>query len=109
LSNIRLPEFRYNRRRKHYSYIFKQSKGVYYNILLSSKANEIKKREGRIVTYNNVPLYKHPNPNKPNESQWVINRVYKDSDFNKTFDKKLNWRFHLFDKRKIKKIKKKKY
>ena len=104
-----LPEFRYNRRRKHYSYIFKRRNGKYYNLLLSSKPTETKTREGRIVEYNNIPLYKHPNPNKSEDKQWVINRVYKDINFNKTFDKKLNWQFHLFDKRKIKKIKKSKW
>ena len=107
--DIQLPEFRYNRKRKHYSYVFKRTNDVYYNLLLSSKPTEVKTREKRKVVYNNVPLTAHPNPNKPNVKQWIMPKVRKDKGFEKTFDKKLNWSFHPQDKWKIKKIKKGKW
>lgn len=108
-NDVKLPQFRYNRRRKHYSYIFKRSKGKYYNLLLSSKPTEVKTREKRTVVYNNVSLTAHPNPNKSNEKQWIVPKVRKDKDFEKTFGKQLSWSFHPQDKWKIKKIKKGKW
>ena len=75
-------EFRYNRRRKHYSYLFKD---------VGSKRKNIK-------------LYKNPNPNKDSDS-YMIPIVYLDSI--DSFDKrKLKWSFHSHDKRKVKRLKK---
>ena len=98
-------EFRYNRRRKHYSYIYKQKGDYRYNLLMSS--NEYIRRKNKIIG-RNVPLYKHPNPNKPNEKSYIMTRRYVDhkNDFGPV---KKNWFFHIFDRLKIKKIKKGKW
>ncbi|MBO5327791.1 MAG: hypothetical protein J6B04_01305 [Clostridia bacterium] len=103
-----LSEFRYNKRRKHYAYIFGKKGQLYKNILLTSKPKRKKKKKnGNYKVYKNVALYKHPNPNK-NTKQYVIDAVVKDTknSFSKT---KLNWQFHKYDKRKIKRIKKGKW
>ena len=97
-----ISEFRYNKKRKHYSYIFK-TKGTYRkNIVFSTKSVRIWK--GKIK--NNVRLFKHPNPNS-NKTLYVIPVVYAD---NATcfYPKKLEWFFDRNDKRLIKRIKRKK-
>ena len=97
-----LSEFRWNKKRQHYSYLFKQCGDLRKNILLSTKPKVIDKRKSKEA--DNVKLYKHPNPNS-NKEVYAIPRVYLDhySSFdNRTY----NWNFHNFDKRNIKKIKK---
>lgn len=104
-----ISEFRYNKRRKHYSYIFGQKGDNRKNILLTSKpVHKKKQKDGTYREYKNVKLYQHPNPNKKGITQYVIPKV--ETDHHEVFDKKLNnWKFHPFDKRNIKKIKKGKY
>lgn len=93
-------EFRYNKKRKHYAYLFKELGPKRKNIVLTSKSfrrikNRIKK---------NIKLYKHPN-SKSNKPAFVVPYVYIDDLL--SFDEKiLNWRFHPHGKRKIKRIKK---
>lgn len=92
-------EFRYNKKRKHYSYLFKD-KGLYRkNLLLTSKAN--RKRHKKIKK--NVKLHKHPNKSC-NKEAYVIPVIYVDNQ-NSFSDEKLNWNFDKNDKRKIKRIK----
>ena len=96
-------EFRFNKKRKHYAYIFKDT-GVYrQNILLSSKSvHSSRKNRGN----KNIRLYRHPNVNKSGEF-YLIPKVYndhKDSFANKVY----SWCFHKNDKRKVKRIKKQK-
>ena len=94
-----ISKFRFNKRRKHYSYSFKK-KSRTENILLTSKPI----RKEHLDIKNNVKLYKHPNPNSTKEV-YLIPIVYKDDE--SSFDsKELKWKFHPNDKRKVKRIKK---
>lgn len=104
-----IPEFRYNKRRKHYSYIFKKEGDYRKNLLLSTKPERKKKKKGKTKTIKNVSLYKHPNPNKPEEKQYIITKIYKDDKSNFSNRRLSDWQFHSYDKRKIKKIKHKKW
>ena len=95
-------EFRYNKKRKHYSYIFK-SKGFYRrNILFSTKPIRIWRRKSKY----NVKLFRHPNPNS-NKVVYVVPIVYVDN-IQCFYPKKLEWFFDKNDKRVIKRIKRKK-
>ena len=102
-------EFRYNKKRKHYSYIYGKSGDFRKNILLSSKPEQHIHKNGKLIkTISNVPLYKHPNPNS-NEQSYLMPRKYSDH-INNFGEQKKSWRFHTYDKRKVKRIKKgKKY
>ena len=93
-------EFRYNRKRKHYSYLFKDINNRRKNIILTSKPY----RKEHKKLKKNVKLFKNPNPSNDNES-YLIPIVYNDSV--DSFDlRKLKWKFHPNDKRKAKRIKK---
>ncbi len=97
------PEFRYNKRRKHYSYIYKFNGDYRQNLLLSTKPVEKINKNGKIRVIKNVKLYKHPNY-KSDKSVYVMPRRYIDHKSN--FDRSLPWAFHTFDKRQIKRLKK---
>lgn len=98
-------EFRYNKNRKHYSYLYKDKGDYRYNLLISTKQFvKVKKKKG-VKMVENIPLYKHPNPNSDTKVYLVKRRF---CDKSSSFGKKLNWKFHLFDKRKVKRLKKKK-
>ena len=97
-----ISEFRYNKRRKHYSYIFKKVGHKYKNMLFTSKPN----RKDHLSTKKNISLYRHPNPDSAKQI-YVIPIIYYD-DLNSFDSKKLNWMFDKNDKRKIKRIKKRK-
>ena len=94
-------EFRYNKKRKHYAYIYK-SLGTYRrNILISSKQYVFNNKGD--IKYINVRLYRHPNKNKKGK-YYVIPRNY--VDFKECFsDKNYLWNWDKNDKRKIKRIK----
>ena len=93
-------EFRYNKKRKHYSYIFKDVGSKRKNVVFTTKP--YRKEHDKIK--NNVRLFKHPNSNS-DKQVYVVPIVYFDEE--SSFDsKKLNWTFHPNDKRKIKRIKK---
>lgn len=95
-------EFRYNRKRKHYSYLFKDVGFERKNIVLTSKPYRKEHKKMK----KNIKLFKNPNPNSDNDS-YLIPKIYTDKE--ETFDKrKLKWKFHQNDKRKVKRIKKKK-
>ena len=97
-------EFRWNKKRKHYAYIYKDIGDKRINIIISSKPYVF--RKGKIVIVN-VSLYKHPN-GKKNGQFYVIPRNY--ADDKRSFDIKVyNWRWDKNDKRKIKRIKKNKH
>ena len=93
-------EFRYNKKRKHYSYLFKDLGTKRKIIVFSSKPyrkvhNKMKK---------NIRLYRHPNPSSDKQA-YLIPYVYVDDI--SVFDVKiLKWKFHPNDKRQIKRIKK---
>ena len=94
-------EFRYNKKRKHYSYLFKDVGTYRKNLLLTSKST----RRFHQKNKKNVKLYKHPN-DKSSKDVYVIPIIY--SDYINSFDSKiLKWKFDKNDKRKIKRLKKK--
>ena len=93
-------EFRYNRRRKHYSYLFKDHGERIMNFVLTSKP--YRKEHKKIKK--NTKLYRNPNPKNSNDS-YLIPIVYNDSI--DSFDERiLKWNFHPNDKRKVKRLKK---
>jgi len=95
-----ISKFRFNKRRKHYSYSFNKKKFKTENILLTSKPT----RKEHLDIRKNVKLYKHPNPNSSKEV-YLIPIIYRDNE--SSFDsKELKWNFHPNDKRKVKRIKK---
>ena len=95
-----ISEFRYNKRRKHYSYIFKKSGGRMKNLVLTSKSF----RKEHNKPKRNIRLYRNPNPNS-NKQSYLIPIIY--SDNADSFDeRKLKWKFNPNDKRKVKRIKK---
>lgn len=96
-------EFRWNKRRKHYSYLHKDDGDKRINILISSKP--CVKRKGKKIL-KNVHLHKHPNKDK-NGKFYVIPRNFVDDK--DSFDEKIyKWSRDRNDKRKIKRIKKNK-
>ena len=105
-----LSEFRWNKKRKHYAYLFKVKGTKRMNLLISSKPIMIEKKhkknriKARITT--NVSLHHHPCPTK-NGRYYVIPRIYIDDS--NCFDILIlqGWRFDKNDKRKIKRLKKK--
>ena len=101
-----VSEFRWNKKRKHYAYIHKIIGIKRINILISSKSKMIeKKNKDKQRITNNVPIVRHPNPNKQGQ-YFLIPRNYVD-DID-SFDEKRydNWTFDINDKRKVKRIKK---
>ena len=70
-------EFRYNKKRKHYSYIFKQRDDKYKNILLSTKPIVKEKHNRKIKMKKNIKLFHHPDINNQNNT-YLINKVYED-------------------------------
>lgn len=101
-------EFRYNKKRQHYSYIYKFSGNNRHNLLLSSKSTRKVKKHGKTKVIKNVKLIKHPNPNKPNEASYLMVQRYVDDKDD--FDYKINnWSFDPMDRIKIKRIKKGKW
>ena len=105
-------KFRYNKKRKHYSYSYREKNGYSENILLTTDSVLVDKKYGRRIVRNNIPLYMHPNPNKRKDGNnyYIVNhRPYfdKEESFN---PKRYRWMWHRNDKRKIKRFKKfKKY
>lgn len=91
-------EFRFNRRRKHPSYVFKEKNNKYHSILITHAPKTRNK--------NNIKLYKNPKPND-NSQAYLVLKVYKDDikSYNKPYN---NWKFHTYDKRNVKRIKKSK-
>lgn len=92
-------EFRYNKKRKHYSYLFKDVGSKCKNIVLTSKPF----RKDHRTIRKNLRLFKHPNPNSEKQA-YVIPIIYFDDLC--SFDyRTLKWCFNPNDKRKIKRIK----
>ena len=100
-----ISEFRYNKKRKHYAYIYKQSKSKRRNILISSKPTMTKTRvKGKPVIVQNVRLYRHPNQKKEG-TFYLIPETYNDEA--RSFgDRVYDWNWDINDKRKVKRIKK---
>ena len=101
-------EFRYNKKRKHYAYLFKIVGFRRKNMLISSKPFVIKHKHGRIkIIAKNTKLYKHPNKKKEGVF-YIIPFIYLDeiSSFGNTVYSE--WVFDVNDKRTIKRLKKRK-
>ncbi len=99
-----ISEFGYNKRRKHYSYVYGQKGDLRKNLLLSSKPIRKVKKNGKTKIINNVKLYKNPNPNKK-DTQYIMTKRYLDHK-NNFGQIKRNWFFDRNDKRSIKRIQK---
>ena len=93
-----LSEFRYNRRRKHYAYLFKSVGPFRKCIIFSTKPT----RNWREKIKNNYRLSKHPNPNCA-KAVYVIPKIYIDH-ISSFYTNSLNWNFDKNDKRIIKRI-----
>ena len=100
-------EFRWNKRRKHYAYLFKDVGKYCKNLLISSKPAMIRKKKRKKRFYLNVLLFRHPNPLKYGVF-YIVPIVY--LDHIDSFDSKIyvTWSFDKNDKRKIKRLKTKK-
>ena len=97
-----ISEFRFNKKRKHYAYLFKKL-GLYRkNILFTTKPVRIWK--GKIK--NNIKLYHHPNRNS-RKVVYVIPIIYIDH-VDSFYPTVLSWNFDKNDKRTIKRLKRKK-
>ena len=99
-------EFRYNKKRKHYAYLFKTIGSRRVNILISSKPIMVRsKNKKKIKLLYNVPLFRHPSLKKKG-CFYLIPICYCD-DFN-CFGEivYLDWFFDINDKRNVKRIKK---
>ena len=95
-------EFRWNKKRKHYAYLFKDIGVLRFNIILSTKPIRFVNGKAK----RNIRLFKHPNP--VNESiVYVITYVYIDG-LDSFGDKIYPWSFDKNDKRIIKRIKRRK-
>ena len=94
-------EFRWNKRRKHYAYLFKDVGQKRKNIVLSSKPT----RKWKGKTKMNIKLYRHPNI-KNKMDVYIIPVIYIDG-IEVFGEKQLDWNFDVNDKRTIKRIKKK--
>ena len=102
-------EFRWNKKRKHYAYLFKDKGDFRKNLLLHSDPNEkpqLTKEEQKAFDSKHTILYHHPNPRKEqNKKYYVENRIYIDNKC--SFEIRIyHWRWHRNDKRKIKRLKK---
>ena len=95
-----LSEFRWNKRRKHYSYLFKSVGNLRLNIALTTKSYRIVHGKEK----RNIKLFRHPNPNS-NKDVYIIPFVYVDYS-EAFFEKVYNWYFDINDKRIVKRIKK---
>ena len=93
-------EFRYNKRRGHYSYIYEEDGELRRNLLLSTKPQRKIKRDGKTLFVDNVKLDKHPNP-KSNKDVWLINRRFVDKKNAFETNARKNWKFKRSDKIKV--------
>ena len=96
---MKKSEFRFNKKRKHPSYVFKEKNNKYHSILITHSP----------MTKNkiNIKLYKNPEPNNKTDA-YLVKKIYKD-DIN-SYSRQVfrNWKFHKYDKRNVKRIKKNK-
>ena len=102
-------DFKYNKKRKHYAYLFKDLGTLRKNLLLHSdplKKKKWNRTQQSDFLKRHTKLSKHPNPNKTDSGVYYVeNRIYVDEE--KCFDKRIyKWRWDTNDKRKIKRLKK---
>ena len=102
-------EFRWNKKRKHYAYLFKDCGDYRKNLLIHSNKSFEKcsnHKEQKLFRQKHTRLCKHPNSKKESiDSYWIENRIY--VDHKTSFESRIyKWNWHLNDKRKIKRLKK---
>ena len=101
-------KFRYNKKRKHYSYSFRKRNGYSENILLTTDSVFENKKYGKRVIRHNIPIA-HPNPRRQNDGKtyYIVNHspyIDKEGSF---YPKEYhNWKWRPNDKRKVKRFKK---
>ena len=55
-------EFRWNKKRKHYAYLFKDKGKLVLNILITSKPYVLKRKNSKVrIVAKNIKLVRHPN------------------------------------------------
>lgn len=96
---MRKSEFRFNKKRQHPSYVFKEKNNKYHSIIITHSP--------RFKNKKNIKLYQNPEPNNKTDS-YLVNRIYKDEINSYSRQVLYNWKFHKYDKRNVKKIKKNK-
>ena len=92
-------EFRWNKKRKHYAYLFKNKGKIVLNIVVTTKPFRLVHGRAKM----NVKLYNHPNPNSHKEA-YLIPYVFLD-ELVSFYEKVYKWNFDINDKRKVKRIK----
>ena len=102
-------EFRWNKKRKHYAYIFQEKGEFFKNLLIHSDPSKHKdwtKQKEKDFLKRHTVLYRNPNPNKSlSQKYYVENRIYVDKS--SSFEiRKYEWNWDKNDKRKIKRLKK---
>lgn len=95
--------FRYNKKRRHYAYIFKVKRGYCMNIILTTEPESHNRKHHKSVIVKNIKLYRHPNPNAKMKEAYIFNHSPYFDQID-SFDKKaLKWSWNINDKRKCKK------
>ena len=94
-----ISEFRWNKKRKHYAYLFRNKGKLALNIIITTKPVRLVHGKAK----SNIKLYKHPNPNCIKEA-YVVPYVFLDNLLS-FYNKLYKWNFDINDKRKIKRIK----
>ncbi len=94
-----ISEFRFNKRKKHPAYVFKKKKDKYYSLTITHSPKTRNRK--------NIKLYENPSP-EDKRAAYVVKKVAKDNV--KSYDKKPlpGWKFHTYDRRNIKRLKKNK-
>ncbi len=104
-----LSEFRWNKKRKHYAYLFKKKGSYIKNLLIHSdpsKKDGWNKEKEIIFKKKHIRLFRHPNHKKSGSLQYYVEmRIY--NDLENSFEKRIYiWEWDINDKRKIKRLKK---
>lgn len=99
-------KFRYNKKRKHYSYIFKIVGNYCINILLTTQSESKQRKKGKTTMVKNIKLSTHPNPNTPNVIVYIYNHAPYYDPINSFDLKTLKWKWNINDKRIVKRLKK---
>ena len=98
--------FRFNKKRKHYAYIFKIKNGYCLNILLTTQSKSIHKKHGKTKVVNNIKVYKHPNSKISNVVIYIYNHSPYVDSLESFSRKELDWIWDINDKRNVKRMKK---
>ena len=101
-------EFRWNKKRRQYAYLFKDLGDYRKNILITTDSKLVEKKHKKVVIKINIKLTQHPNPNKRDDGKdyYLVNhRPYVDHKDSFMPHVYINWKWNINDKRKVKRIK----